>query len=190
MHPSSCIPDFIFWLCHVACGILVTQPGTEPVPPAVEAQCPDHWTAKGIPFYFNGEHAWDSITNSTDINLGKLRETVRARKAWRAAVHGIAKSQIWLSDWTTTCLGSPLSNLEAYSHWAVHENWELLLIKFAPSNLTLPISLSFCTWQPPFYSLYLWNQFLRLHIKMIPHGVCLSLCLISLSTCLPGLSVL
>ena len=143
MHPSSCIPDFIFRLCHVACGILVTQPGTEPVPPAVEAQCPDHWTAKGIPFYFNGEHAWDSITNSMDINLGKLRETLRARKAWRAAVHGIAKSQIWLSDWTTTCLGSPLSNLEAYSHWAVHENWELLLTKFVPSNLTLPISLSF-----------------------------------------------
>ena len=35
---------------HVACGILVTQPGIEPVPTAMEAQRPNHWTAKGIIF--------------------------------------------------------------------------------------------------------------------------------------------
>ena len=32
------------------------------------------------------------ITNSMDMNLGKLRETVRERKAWHAAVHGVTKS--------------------------------------------------------------------------------------------------
>ena len=37
---------FIFWLCHVACGILVTQPGIKPVPPALEAWSLNHWTAK------------------------------------------------------------------------------------------------------------------------------------------------
>ena len=37
-----------------------------------------------------------------DMNLGKLREMVRDRKAWRAAVNRVAKSQIWLGDWTTT----------------------------------------------------------------------------------------
>ena len=36
----------------------------------------------------------DSITDSMDVNLGKLREMVRDREAWRAAVHGIAKSQM------------------------------------------------------------------------------------------------
>ena len=37
---------FIFWLCHVACVILVTQPGIKPVPPALEAWSLNHWTAK------------------------------------------------------------------------------------------------------------------------------------------------
>ena len=44
----------------------------------------------------------DGITDSVDMNLGKLREMVRDREAWHAAVHGVTKSQTWLGDWTTT----------------------------------------------------------------------------------------
>ena len=42
----------------------------------------------------------DGITDSRDVSLSELREMVMDREAWRAAIHGIAKSWTRLSDWT------------------------------------------------------------------------------------------
>ena len=50
----------------------------------------------------------DSITDSVDMNLSKLWETVNDRGTWHTALYEVAKSRTWLSDWTT---------------WVKWENW-------------------------------------------------------------------
>ena len=60
----------------------------------------------------------DSITNSMDMNLGKLQGTVRYREAWHDAVRGVTKSWTWLGDWTTSLAWADfriLSDLKACS---------------------------------------------------------------------------
>ena len=61
----------------------------------------------------------DDITDSIDMSLSKLQKRVKDREAWHAAVHRVAKSWAWLSDWTT-----PTTYYMAPSLQMICSSWE------------------------------------------------------------------
>ena len=62
-----------------------------------------HWMYTYHVYIWLQRMRWlDGITDTLDMNLGRLQEMVRDREAWHAAVHGVVKSQTWLGNWKTT----------------------------------------------------------------------------------------
>ena len=111
-----------------------------------------------------------------DMNLSKLKETLKGREAWHAAVHRVAKSWTRLSDWTIT---KPLYNLHKMHrvyfkckrvghHWTTELNW-LISKWFNIYNWNLsfgePSIVSFCTSTLWGHTLCVWLQLISLAFK-------------------------
>ena len=80
----------------------------------------------------------DDITDSMDMSLSKLQELVMDREAWRAAVHGVTKSQMWLGDWTEL---------------------NLFLNKTLNYFVYMWILIYICAFEPRYKYVWMWNYF-------------------------------
>ena len=80
----------------------------------------------------------DSITDLMYVSLSELQELVMDMEAWRAVIHGVAKSRTWLSDWTelTVLLNWSIVYLQYYVNFWCTAKWFSYLLLFSHSVMS------------------------------------------------------
>ena len=112
------------------------------------------------------------LDDSMDMTLSKLRELVKDREAWRAAVRGVTKSQTWLSGWTTTAM-------EWNTHWGICHCIQFNsrsvygrpgTIRYCPCVCTSVLLHPHLLVLIPLKALPLWSLFLKRGLERLPGG--------------------
>ena len=104
----------------------------------------------------------DGISDSMDMSLSELRELVMDRETWRAAIHGVTKSQTWLSDWSDLIWSDKFTiskvlhfflSLKIYIWYHFSLAWRA----FFSISCNQTDSLSFHSWGNLKFFLYFWK---------------------------------
>ena len=98
----------------------------------------------------------DSITEPVNMSLSKFWEIAQDREAWYAAVHGVAKSWTWLSNWTTATIVAKLLDFKSWKKVMVLQSFKCQRLSVLPWFIHCFLNKQSLGYNPKFWKNSFW----------------------------------